>query len=484
MKRMVTLILAILLCLTGCQAAPTETQAPSENQVTPETQTDVPRVTVQVTELYTENGRMKLDVLWRNNTQYTVVYGEYYSVARQEGDDWVKCPLRENTGFTDIGYLLQPGQSQEKTYDLTFCYNISEPGSYRFLADCYVENGSDQNRKCSLYTGFTIGAEQPTAEPYCARYIRTDGYVEGAEYPKVRVIRSVEELQTYYREHRRTYYLERREQLYADTSIGFLDACDAYNEAFFEKNCLVFVLLEEGSGSIRHEVLGAVQTAEGKLAVTIGTIDPGAGTCDMAQWHVILEVSREAAVAPEDVLVYLDGQLAWNGETVVKPIRAGAYQEPPAGRLITPDGEFPLQTGGYSWNCTLENGMLAATIADQASRPLPKASLVPVLIPAKYAETIYAYVPEKECYEPTNALGYLVKLDWDSAPTDFTITCWPEAVWQNRDTPEVPVVTLDSSAFYAKTGSYVYEIVARWEDTGIGCYGSAHYYAYIQEVSQ
>ncbi len=61
-------------------------------------------------------------------------------------------------------------------------------------------------------------------------------------------------MNSYYNENKEKYSLERREDPASDSTIGFLDACDKYNAEYFEKQILVMVLLEEGSGSVRHNV--------------------------------------------------------------------------------------------------------------------------------------------------------------------------------------------------------------------------------------
>lgn len=70
---------------------------------------------------------------------------------------------------------------------------------------------------------------------YDVQYIRTNGYHEGTEYPLVKIIRSVDELNAYYKANKDMYDLERRDKVYSDTTIGFLNACDKYDKAYFEK---------------------------------------------------------------------------------------------------------------------------------------------------------------------------------------------------------------------------------------------------------
>lgn len=134
------------------------------------------------------------------------------------------------------------------------------------------------------------------------QYIRTNGYREEMEYPMVKIIHSRDELNAYYEEYKDDYYLERREQILADTTIGFLDACDCYNEEYFKDQILILVLLEEGSGSIRHEV-SKVRVTEKKgertVNISINTRVPETVTDDMAQWHLLIELEEGLDVEDE-----------------------------------------------------------------------------------------------------------------------------------------------------------------------------------------
>ena len=123
------------------------------------------------------------------------------------------------------------------------------------------------------------------------------------------VIRSREELENYYETNKTVYGLERKEQVYSDTTIGFLDACDKYDETFFEEHDLIFAVLEEGSGSIRHEVANILRNGEnGAWEVGIKTITPEAGTCDMAQWHIMIELPKGTVGEGEKVCAVYEGQ--------------------------------------------------------------------------------------------------------------------------------------------------------------------------------
>ena len=310
------------------------------------------------------------------------------------------------------------------------------------------------------------------------QYIRTDGGREGDVYPAVRVIPDREALEGYYAQNRHAYYLDRREKVYSDSTVGFLDACDRYDRKFFEEHYLVLVLLEEGSGSIRHRVEGVTATEGGSISVCVTTLIPEVGSEDMAQWHLILELKNEGGVPAEtDFRLYLDGKLRWDRGNSVIPLSVPAYTVPPGGTLHTPEGSYPLSAAGYSWFYA-QGDLICAANADRAWPPA-KEALVPLELSGKYAETVYE--PQQDgSYAATEELGYFLKLDWPACPDEITVACWEETVWDRGAVREEPAVVMNVGGFYAKAGAYVYEISASWEDRGVGWHGTANYYAWIR----
>ena len=494
MKKIFAIILAgvLLLGLPGCQESNPKLNDPSfaPLAMTPgETHSSYDGIDIQIDSLnwHEEETKTTMVVVWNNDSGYDAIYGAAYEIERLDDQEWVSCAMQEDLSFIEIAYELKAGRKQNEEYNLTNAYDVSSPGTYRFKAECYVHDNTEKSTKCELVAEFTVGnvkcpddsKETGTDVQWVAQYIRTNGYSEGVLYPSVRIIDSQQELKDYYNTWHEVFDLERKEKVYSDTTIGFLDACDQYDETFFEKNYLIFVLLEEGSGSIRHEVRSVEQTEDKKISISIDRKVPEVGTDDMAQWHIILELSRNVLVENSiDTYLYVDGLPSYMDDKIVIPQTEGAFKKPPEGTVITPEGQTAIHAAGYGWFCMLGNGLEEAVIADQAGRPLSKESLDPVIISSQYAETVYAPVPGSDAYEPTNSLGYLVKLTWETEPSSVTYSCWPETVWQKENVPEETVVSQDG-AFYAKPGGYVYEIVATWDDAGLGYHGTANYYVYI-----
>ncbi len=149
------------------------------------------------------------------------------------------------------------------------------------------------------------------------QYIRTNGTHNGVEHF---IIRTKDQLDAYCEENKTKHDLERRENPAADSTIGFLDACDSYDNSFFENHALILVLLEVGSGSTRHkvtEVSIAGSEMRSRAAIKIDSIVPEVGTCDMAGWHILISVRKEHL--PQDldfITIYYDGVLINNQESI------------------------------------------------------------------------------------------------------------------------------------------------------------------------
>ena len=141
--------------------------------------------------------------------------------------------------------------------------------------------------------------------PEHVQYIRTDGYREEAAYPMVFLFHTPEMLTEYYEANRDLYDLAPRETVYTDSSIGFADAITQYDAAWFAEHDLLMVVLEEGSGSIRHEVYAITETPE-KWSINIASIEPEVCIADMAQWHILIEVEKDLIDVTEPIPIVVE----------------------------------------------------------------------------------------------------------------------------------------------------------------------------------
>ncbi len=138
----------------------------------------------------------------------------------------------------------------------------------------------------------SAGPEAPVSPPYVfdeetVQYIRTNGYTETVSYPYLVTVSDRASLDAYHSDYADTYFLGHVDRVYADTTIGFADAIALYDDAFFAEHDLLMAILEEGSGSIRHQV---TDIKDG--IVEIEHLVPEVGTCDMAEWHLLIPIPK------------------------------------------------------------------------------------------------------------------------------------------------------------------------------------------------
>lgn len=177
--------------------------------------------------------------------------------------------------------------------------------------------------------GYLLAA-QPV--DFDVQYIRTGAQKYEGPFPVVAVIHSTDELTAYYEANKEQFYLERRKDPASDSTIGFLDACDKYDAKFFENNALVFVVLEEGSGSTSHNVSTVKVDANGIMYINILSIDPEVGTCDMAYWHIMTEVPKDSVPdTADEVVVYYNDVKMYDGHSHSPVNEAQTVDEPVSG---------------------------------------------------------------------------------------------------------------------------------------------------------
>ena len=136
-----------------------------------------------------------------------------------------------------------------------------------------------------------------------AQYIRAGSKKELSAYPAVKIIRSANEMSRYLKNE-------------THMSEELVSACQKYDADYFKEQILIIVLLEEGSGSVRHEVekVGSDNT---HAVIQIKSIAPEVGTCDMAWWHILIEPEAGVQIVDEeDVTVFLGGRNATENYTV------------------------------------------------------------------------------------------------------------------------------------------------------------------------
>jgi len=175
-----------------------------------------------------------------------------------------------------------------------------EVGTEFFAIDGY---GEENYIAVETPDGYVAYRDHDSTEPEFAagapvdfgkiQYIRTNGYHEEIQYPQVKCILSLDGLRTYIDENKDTYFLSYENVRAPYGAKTWFDAApETYGDEFFQNNMLIFVLLEEGSGSVSHTVTD-VSLIGGVLTVGVTRHIPEMGTADMAEWHIVIEAPKE-----------------------------------------------------------------------------------------------------------------------------------------------------------------------------------------------
>jgi len=115
-----------------------------------------------------------------------------------------------------------------------------------------------------------------------------------AGYPMAVTIDTAGELADYYEKNKDAYQFQLRHCGEQSMAEGVFGEGSGFGDEFFKDRSLLFVVLEEGSGSTRHRV-ESVLPENGGLTVSIERIVPEVGTADMAQWHIVLDLDKASA---------------------------------------------------------------------------------------------------------------------------------------------------------------------------------------------
>lgn len=112
--------------------------------------------------------------------------------------------------------------------------------------------------------------------------------------------------------------------------------------------------------------------------------------------------------------------------------------------------------GTYSWNWANEDGTRTAANASGA-HPLDSQKLMNLF--SAGAET--------------------ARLEFGDQPEHISVRCWNEECWGDP-TAQAETVSMNGYTAQLKSGKYIYEVAAQWDDDGGEYYGTAYYCFYAE----
>lgn len=156
---------------------------------------------------------------------------------------------------------------------------------------------------------------------FTAQYIRTSMPKDDIDYPQVTYIGSLDELVAYYNDNWEKLGLGK-------ISDSFFTATKKYDAEFFGQNAIILTLLEEGSGSISHNVESVRVDGDGTLYLKILSISPEVGTCDMAYWHIVTEVKKDKVPSENrNIVVFYNDSCVYNNSPQYSEVPEGEQTE-------------------------------------------------------------------------------------------------------------------------------------------------------------
>ena len=140
MKRTYLWLLAAVLLLSGCggeqEAAEPEGPEQVEQTVPAEDLVPAPEgLTMELEHDVYDPSLTSYTYLIHNGTEETVEFGEPYAIQKKEDGGWVDLTMRDNVGWTAIGYVLEPGGTMALTCGFWLYEETPEAGKYRLTKE-------------------------------------------------------------------------------------------------------------------------------------------------------------------------------------------------------------------------------------------------------------------------------------------------------------------------------------------------------------
>lgn len=162
MRKLTAFVLAVVcvLGMVGCNNSQPiypdyeEPNFTEKQTIVSNNYSDFEGISIQASGIYIYPDKTTIVVNWQNETAYSVMYGKTHWIERLENDQWVRCSLMDDV-FPSI-YELRAKELDCKEYAFTDVYDVSKPGTYRFLSTCSVDIGEGKTTECSVWAEFIL----------------------------------------------------------------------------------------------------------------------------------------------------------------------------------------------------------------------------------------------------------------------------------------------------------------------------------------
>ena len=139
---------------------------------------------------------------------------------------------------------------------------------------------TNQKSQVSEVGATPVEVQSKMGDEWEVQYTRIYGrFVEGIKYPVLTIVSSKSELDKYCELLKETYSL----------SSECINTMNVHSDIFFKNNYLVMVVIQEGSGSIRHKIERIDENGD----IFMNRFSPSIQTDDMALWNVMVELDSK-----------------------------------------------------------------------------------------------------------------------------------------------------------------------------------------------
>lgn len=154
------ILLVSLLLLFGCGTSNNSMNAADFDPTVYETVNNLEEVSMnEVEDTVSSTG---LTVLLANDTDKEIIYSEDFVLETKIDDSWYQVPtvLKEDYGFNDIGFQIQPTKSSEWPVDWEWLYGSLEDGEYRIVKKVLDFRGPGNYDEYDLAANFSLNKKE------------------------------------------------------------------------------------------------------------------------------------------------------------------------------------------------------------------------------------------------------------------------------------------------------------------------------------
>ena len=152
------IIAAVVVCVVVAVCFLTNPPQKDDDSMSPhgEIYTDYEGVYITIKSIDKDEGGQNIfNIVWHNETDKEITYGEMYTVEYKVGEEWMDTDFDEDRYFNTIGYSLKKNKTASKSYTAEHL-DLSKSGTYRFMVPFSVKEG-DKYVSYKAWAEFKVG---------------------------------------------------------------------------------------------------------------------------------------------------------------------------------------------------------------------------------------------------------------------------------------------------------------------------------------